>query len=181
MTTFGNIFSNKYVQGGINLLQGFMGMQQKQAGFELEALGYESNAGIYRTAGVTSVNTANYNIMVDKVNTSRKLDAMSRQITGTFSTNRATTGASGIGFASRSVLAVANQNLTDYERAVTQERNAATQRQQSIYYDGVNAKIASENQARAQDYQAAIARANAEASSGGDMFGMAISAASLFM
>lgn len=178
---FGNIFSNKYVQGGLNLLNGFMGMEQKQAGYELQAAGHEANAGLYRTAGITSMNTAKYNVMVDKVNTARKMDAMSRQITGTFATNRATLGASGLGFGSKSSLMIANDNLTSYERTVTQERNAAAQRQQSMEYEGLNAQIAAENKARAEEYQAQIQMAMADAQGGSDMFGMVMSAASMFI
>lgn len=178
---FGSIFNNKYVQGGLNLIGGIMGMEQKQAGYELKAAGYEAQAGIYRTAGITSVNTAKYNVMVDKVNTARKMDAMSRQITGTFATNRATLGASGLGFGSKSALMIANDNLTTYERTVTQERNAAAQRQQSMEYEGLNAQIAAENQARASEYQAQLQMAMASAEGGSDMFGLVMSAASYFI
>lgn len=151
---FSNIPNYINAFNGISLVDDSIDMYAEAGSMAVNAA--KLGAASYRSAGISSIATANYNIGLDQVDTARQLDTLSRNAASVFSTQRAQMAKSGISISSRSFLADTNSTLSNYERQIVQMRNSATQRQQIMLYEGQAAQVQYENAARATEYQGTI-------------------------
>lgn len=167
-----------------NLLSGvakaFNGFTLLNEGMDIAKAGADFTAGVYRSAGQTSIQgaaftaqvnrqagqaaiaAANYNIALDQLQTSRQQDALSRQLNFSLSSNYAKIGSSGIGFGSKSSMMVQNDVVSTAERQFTQNKNDAAQRQSVLDYEGKLTQTQYENAARAAEYSGQVAAQQAE-------------------
>lgn len=135
------------------------------------AAGFESSAASARAAGHSAMQVAQHNARLEAVNLKVRLDVLSRQIGRVASTQRASTGASGLAIGSKSFMAVMDSTLAQFERQIIRERNASKQRQQSLLYEGTVAKVEAENRARAFEFRASQARFGAISSAFSSLLG----------
>lgn len=145
-----------------NFAKGTQGLTDLQTGADLEVAGAKMNAQAYRSAGIVSQQTAQYNIAINKLEFNRQMDVMGRTISTTFSQNRAVQGASGFSYGSKSYLAVQNRVFSTYERTIQQAKTSHEQQNAMIKWEGDLAKVENENKARAAEYQGQVAQYQAD-------------------
>lgn len=133
--------------GITNLAQSIGGMRTAQAGYEMQA-------GGYRQAATSTLHAAYYNVQLNNINLNRNLDAMSRQIRGTSSTQRTQAAATGAAVGSKSFLMVQNETLNAFARQASDLRASNKYQNQAEIYAAQTRAAAFENQARMAEWQA---------------------------
>lgn len=114
--------------------------------------GANYSADIYRTYAKSVVQQSAYGVATSQASFDRQLDATGRVITNTMTHNQAIQGATGLGFGSKSYLAVANSQLSAAEGKIQQMRNTELATQNQIVFEGQISAARLENQARAAAY-----------------------------
>lgn len=141
--------------GGIHTLLG--GLNKVNQGERLAQQGSQVAATAFRNAGVASLAAAEYNVSIEQLNTSRNLDALSREIRSFTSSQKVAAASSGLSITSKSFLSVMNDTLDTFSNQVVDVKNSSKQAQKAILFEGKAAQVEFENRARAAEFQGAIA------------------------
>lgn len=143
--------------GFSTILQSLVGVNQTRQGVEMQVNGANLSADAYRTSAASTLQVANYNAAVERLNNQRELDVFGRQIREFMSSQQVASASSGAALTSKSYLAVANASMDSFARQIRQSKSASEQRQKEILFEGQLQATNLENQARAANYQADIA------------------------
>lgn len=130
-----------------------LAIQGGQIGAQYAILGGQLDATQYHMAGAAAMAEANYNAALTQFNTNRQMDALSRQVTDTFTHNQAIQGSAGVSMGSGSYLAVAHAAMSAFERQTTQIFNNSLIQQAGQMYAGKVQQTEAENEANMALYK----------------------------
>jgi len=150
----------------------------------LSVQGANLAANQFRLSGAANLAQGQYNAALQKLNTNRQLDALSREIRSTLSSQQVLTATSGLSTTSKSFLAVMNDTLTKFERQIVDLRSVSEQRQRQILFDAESRRVQAENQARAQVFSGQIqanAAKNQKAKIGQSLFNQGLNLATTLL
>ena len=132
-----------------SLITGIGGAALTAQGRSMQVSGANQAASAYRMAGVASLEAANYNVELEKLNLQRNLDASSRQFSRFMSTQRTEAASTGFLSGSKSFLQVVDTTLSVFERQLVDTRSASKQAAETILFEGRAAQVEFENRAQA--------------------------------
>jgi len=141
----GSLFSSL---GSIYQMSRGIGMQEDAA--RVAGQGFRQDA-------VNAGQVAEYNIALDQREFTRQLDAFSRQIAATASTQVSQASVSGIDIGSQSTLSVINQGLDQAIRATIDARNDVKITADQRRFQAQQQQVALENRARLAEFQGEVA------------------------
>lgn len=123
-------------------------------GYRLTQQGAQASAQSLQLAASSSRHAANFNASIARLNSARSILAQTRQTERNLATYRATAAGRGFSQTSKTFMAFANEELSNFERAVQQQRTSVNRSIAVAQYEA-------ESQARIQEAQAARIQASA--------------------
>lgn len=145
--------------GGLNGLQGLL------QGSEMQASGSELEAQYLRDAN-------KFNVSIGRINLSRNIVAQSEQVRRNLATVRAEAGGRGFATGSRTFMAFASDQLTQYERAVRHQITAQQRAEDAATYEAESKARLAEAQAAERRYLAQKKAASALPNLAGQLFNL---------
>lgn len=162
------------------IAQVFQGISLANEGADIAVAGAKYNSELYQMAANTSIEAAQYNQQIEKLNLDRQMDALSRETTKLFSRNQSTWANTGFSMASKSYLAVQSSAEAQIGRQVKQMRATSKQRMEEIMYEGRVAQVRYLNEAKNAEYQGQLASYQADQATSKSIGGLINNAFSSF-
>jgi len=168
-------FSDKYsapIQSFMNLGSQFEALNIKKSAAQSQInslsmagdtqyIGGILSAEGYRKSKTSVASATAYNLIQDNLNVQREMQSLSRQFQRTIGEQIVSTAAQGISLSSKSALMLRNETVNVYDEALLQLKLSAENNIRNRLYESKLKQTELEQQARASEYQAKLARVNA--------------------